>query len=312
MIIKDTKTFSSSLALTSVIPDFINYKNEYALIAGSVGIINRKVLIKIIHKYNSLFIGNNNVINNLQELGFLYDSLLCESLKTTEISVNNFNKYIFSLESKFLSEYLMLYTNTNSNNFYRKSDLLYNLYEFFNANLVKTSKIIIYQDKNYILNFNNLVDTFFGSNVLHRPGYESSIKIGNGVFMVSDKLLCCLAVKKEYAQLPNLLFLNNLISNITQEESIDNLRDNFSQYFSFQIDESIYSSPKKYIDTVKFLIKFMRTLNIKIESVNNLNEYHFLSNDYFKVSTKDYYENKIAANLKVENPVEIEVNAHPF
>ena len=313
MIIKDTFTFvlptNSSSRLYS---EIINYRNDYVLISGSLGQGNREINIFYIQNlYNSLFIGDPHIISTI--LARYAPSL--DPLEEVLMSTNRFESFINKLRSRsnFLADYLIKSSIMLNGDKFSRKNILQDVYELININLLKTSKFFINNKSNYnnySLTFDNLINSFLATNVIR--SLYNSFTIGNGVYMIDDKLLCCLTVQKEYVQLPNLLFLNNLIDNITQEESIINLRDNYSQYFKFQIDEDIFNEIPRNIEIVKFLTKFMRTLNIKTELVKDLHQHHFLNEKgvEIKVTTEDYFNNKIKKKLPVE--VNNLVNEHPF
>ena len=299
MIIKDTFTFvlptNSSSRLYS---EIINYRNDYVLISGSLGQGNREINIFYIQNlYNSLFIGDPHIISTI--LARYAPSL--DPLEEVLMSTNRFESFINKLRSRsnFLADYLIKSSIMLNGDKFSRKNILQDVYELININLLKTSKFFINNKSNYnnySLTFDNLINSFLATNVIR--SLYNSFTIGNGVYMIDDKLLCCLTVQKEYVQLPNLLFLNNLIDNITQEESIINLRDNYSQYFKFQIDEDIFNEIPRNIEIVKFLTKFMRTLNIKTELVKDLHQHHFLNEKgvEIKVTTEDYFNNKIKKN----------------
>lgn len=312
MIIKDTFTFvlptNSSSRLYS---EIINYRNDYVLISGSLGQGNREINIFYIQNlYNSLFIGDPHIISTI--LARYAPSL--DPLEEVLMSTNRFESFINKLRSRsnFLADYLIKSSIMLNGDKFSRKNILQDVYELININLLKTSKFFINNKSNYnnySLTFDNLINSFLATNVI-RSSYNS-FTIGNGVYMIDGKLLCCLTVQKEYVQLPNLLFLNNLIDNITQEESIINLRDNYSQYFKFQIDEDIFNEVPRNIEIVKFLTKFMRTLNIKTELVKDLHQHHFLNEKgvEIKVTTEEYINSQIK-----KLPVEVNnlVNEHPF
>jgi len=300
MIIKDTFTFvlptNSSSRLYS---EIINYRNDYVLISGSLGQGNREINIFYIQNlYNSLFIGDPHIISTI--LARYAPSL--DPLEEVLMSTNRFESFINKLRSRsnFLADYLIKSSIMLNGDKFSRKNILQDVYELININLLKTSKFFINNKSNYnnySLTFDNLINSFLATNVIR--SLYNSFTIGNGVYMIDDKLLCCLTVQKEYVQLPNLLFLNNLIDNITQEESIINLRDNYSQYFKFQIDEDIFNEIPRNIEIVKFLTKFMRTLNIKTELVKDLHQHHFLNEKgvEIKVTTEDYFNNKIKKKI---------------
>lgn len=313
MIIKDTFTFVFPSNLSSrLYSDFINYKNDYVLISGSVGLNNPQFVQNFFIQslYNSFFIGNPYIIGTVSAR---YVPSL-DSVEEVLMSENRFDIFINKLRnrSNFLADYLNKSSFKLDGDKFSRKNILQDVYELININLLKTSKFFINNKSNYnnySLTFDNLINSFLATNVI-RSSYNS-FTIGNGVYMIDGKLLCCLTVQKEYVQLPNLLFLNNLIDNITQEESIINLRDNYSQYFKFQIDEDIFNEIPRNIEIVKFLTKFMRTLNIKTELVKDLHQHHFLNEKSveIKVTTEEYINSQIK-----KLPVEVNnlVNEHPF
>lgn len=313
MIIKDTFTFDLSIDSSyRLYSEVINYRNDYVLISGSIGqnnpeVINTNVVQTL---YNSLFIGNPLIINSI--ISYYIPSL--ESLEEVFMSENRFESFINKLKNRsyFLGNYLELLKSSirfDKDEFSRMA-ILQAVYELININLLKTSKFFIVDSSNrsnYHLTTNGLIDFFLATNVIK---FSDSFTIGNGVYMKDDKLICCLAVQKEYVQLPNLLFLNNLLDNITKEESIINLRNNYSQYFKFQIDEDIFNKSSKDIEIVKFLTKFMRTLNIKTELVKDLHQHHFLNEESvgIKVTTEDYVNSQIKPLVEENNLAD----AQPF